>query len=61
MPTLCLSTYEISQIFVDLLRGKRRERLTKVCKEELLKLDERFDRGDCSEAAMQLNFGKSKL
>lgn len=52
---------ESSTIFVKFLRGKRQERLRKVCKEELLKLDERFNRGDCLEAARHLNFGKSKL
>mmetsp|Transcript_388 Transcript_388/g.659 ORF Transcript_388/g.659 Transcript_388/m.659 type:complete len:287 (-) Transcript_388:166-1026(-) len=49
-----------SQIFCAMIRGKRRARLEQICKEELVKLDERFDGGECLEAVMHLNIGTSK-
>eukprot|EP00814_Leptocylindrus_danicus_P004306 CAMPEP_0116012054 /NCGR_PEP_ID=MMETSP0321-20121206/4910_1 /TAXON_ID=163516 /ORGANISM="Leptocylindrus danicus var. danicus, Strain B650" /LENGTH=278 /DNA_ID=CAMNT_0003481355 /DNA_START=51 /DNA_END=887 /DNA_ORIENTATION=+ len=52
---------ETAGIFISLMRRRRQKYLEGVCKEELVKLDERFDRGDCLEAALKLNFGKSKL
>ena len=53
--------HETSMIFVRLIRSRRRERLEKVCNEELCILDERFKRGDVLSAALELSFGKSKL
>jgi len=48
-----------------MVRGRRRTRLQQVCREELFMLDQRFDSGECLEAAMQLQIGsatnKSKL
>lgn len=57
--SFCVST---TQLFIHFLRGKRQKRLREICKEELLKLDERWNRGDCLEAVSKLHWvGKSKL
>jgi enoyl-CoA hydratase/carnithine racemase len=40
--------------FVSLVRGKRRRRLEQVCREELVKLDERFAANHVQEAAFKL-------
>ena len=53
---------ETSNVFVSLMRRKREAYLKRVCKEELVQLDKRFDSGDCKKAALSLSFGKrSKL
>lgn len=52
--------HQTAQIFVDMIRGQRRMRLQQVCREELLRLDRRFDDGEVLEAAMQLQIGSSK-
>ena len=49
-----------TKIFVSMIRSRRRNEMEKVCKEELLKLDERVASGETLEASMQLNFGSSR-
>lgn len=49
-----------SEIFVSMIRARRQKDLEALCKEELIKLDERIESGDILEAAMQLKFGVSK-
>ena len=44
-----------------MIRGRRRDHLAAVCKEELIKLDERINSGEVLEAVMELNIAKSKL
>lgn len=46
-----------SEYFCSLMRGKRRKRLEQVCRDELEKLDERFDSGQVHQAASQLKIG----
>ena len=42
------------QLYVGMVRGADRLRLQSICREELKKLDERFDNGEVAEAATQL-------
>jgi len=42
-------------------RRKRREYLTNICKEELIKLDQRIESGEVLDAVMKLNMSRSKL
>ena len=53
----------LTQIFVEMVRGqsRRHEHLTAVCKEELLKLDQRVESGEVLEAVLELSLAKSKL
>jgi enoyl-CoA hydratase/carnithine racemase len=48
---------QTASYFVKMLRGQSRSHLQDVCREELLKLDERFDCGDVQEAARELRIG----
>lgn len=49
------------EMFVRLVRGQRQARMQRVCRTELVKLDERFNGGEVLEATMQLGmFNKSK-
>ena len=48
---------QTASYFVKMLRGKSRSHLQDVCREELLKLDERFACGDVQEAARGLRIG----
>jgi enoyl-CoA hydratase/carnithine racemase len=51
-----------AQYFVQLIRGSRRAHLQQVCRNELVKLDERFDTGQVAQAAKALQIGRrSKL
>lgn len=50
-----------SKIFISMVRSRRRKVLEEICKEELVKLDERLESGDVLEAAMQLASQRSKL
>lgn len=52
-----------AKIFVEMIRcrSQRREHLTAVCKEELLKLDQRVESGEVLEAVLELSLAKSKL
>jgi Delta3-Delta2-enoyl-CoA isomerase len=50
---------QTARYFVKMLRGQSRSRLQDVCREELLKLDERFDCGDVQKAASGLRIGSS--
>jgi enoyl-CoA hydratase/carnithine racemase len=50
-----------SRVFVSMVRGRRKARLEEVCREELIRLDERFNDGECLEAAMQLKIGSSRV
>lgn len=43
--------------FVSMIRGRRRARLEQVCRQELVKLDERFDSGQVQEAAQHISIG----
>ena len=43
------------QVFVSLVRGQRQARMQRICRTELVKLDERFNDGEVLEATMQLN------
>jgi len=49
-----------AQYFSTMIKGARRKRMEQVCREELLKLDERFDTGQVQEAAKKLKIGGSK-
>lgn len=49
------------QIFVSMVRARRRQYLEKITKQELMKLDSRINSGEVLEAAMNLDFSKSKL
>jgi Delta3-Delta2-enoyl-CoA isomerase len=49
---------QTAQIFCQLLRGPRMDRLQHVCREELRQLDQRMNAGECLEAAMQLKIGQ---
>lgn len=49
---------ETVKVFVKLIRGQRQARMQHVCREELVKFDERFNSGKVLEAAMQLNLVK---
>jgi peroxisomal 3,2-trans-enoyl-CoA isomerase len=49
-----------SRVFVSMVRGRRKARLEEVCRNELIRLDERFNDGECLEAAMQLSIGSKK-
>jgi peroxisomal 3,2-trans-enoyl-CoA isomerase len=46
-----------AEYFVQMVKGSRRTQLEKICREELHKLDERFDTGQVSEAASALKIG----
>jgi enoyl-CoA hydratase/carnithine racemase len=48
------------EYFVACVKGSRRQRLEQVCREELLKLDERFDSGQVAEAASHITFGSKQ-
>jgi enoyl-CoA hydratase/carnithine racemase len=48
---------QTASCFVNMLRGHSRSHLQDVCREELLKLDERFDCGDVQDAARSLRIG----
>jgi peroxisomal 3,2-trans-enoyl-CoA isomerase len=48
---------QTAQYFVSMIRGRRRHRLSSICRQELLKLDERFDSGDVQYAARGLLIG----
>jgi len=48
-----------SQYFVSLMRGSRRQEMERVCREELIKLDERFNTGQVKIAAQQVQFGSA--
>jgi peroxisomal 3,2-trans-enoyl-CoA isomerase len=48
---------QTAEYFVSLIRGRRRDRLSSICREELLKLDERFDSGDVLTAARSIRIG----
>jgi Delta3-Delta2-enoyl-CoA isomerase len=50
--------HQTAQVFCHLIRGPRMARLQQVCREELVKLDERMNSGECLEASRQLNIGK---
>ena len=52
-----------SMIYVGMIRGraKRRAQLETVCKEELTRLDGRLRSGEVLDAAMQLDFSRSKM
>jgi enoyl-CoA hydratase/carnithine racemase len=50
---------QTARYFVEMLRGQSRSRLQAICREELLKLDERFDCGDVQKAARGLRIGSS--
>ncbi|KAL7564139.1 hypothetical protein ACA910_021114 [Epithemia clementina (nom. ined.)] len=45
--------------FVALVKGRRRQEMASICREELLKLDERFNSGQVMEAAQEVRFGSS--
>ena len=47
-------------LFVSLIRGQRQARMQRVCRKELVQLDERFNRGDVLEASMQLSMFSEK-
>jgi enoyl-CoA hydratase/carnithine racemase len=47
-----------AQVFVSLIRGPRRARLQQVCRDEFLRLDQRFQSGEVQEAAQKVLFGK---
>jgi peroxisomal 3,2-trans-enoyl-CoA isomerase len=57
--------HQTAQVFASMMRGRRKSRLQRICREELIALDQRFDSGECLEAAMQLQISstiaKSKL
>jgi enoyl-CoA hydratase/carnithine racemase len=46
-----------ADVFVSFIKGARRKRLERVCRAELLKLDERFDTGQVQEAASHIQIG----
>jgi peroxisomal 3,2-trans-enoyl-CoA isomerase len=48
---------QTAKYFVSMLRGRRCDRLGSICRQELLKLDERFDNGDVQRAARGLQIG----
>lgn len=50
-----------SKIFVDMVRSRRRQYYEQVTKNELVRLDSRIDSGEVLEAAMSLDFSRSKL
>lgn len=45
--------------FVEAVKGRRRQFMEQVLRDELVKLDERFDNGDVQDAARQLRIGGS--
>ena len=47
--------------FGELVKGRRKERLKRVCLDELAIMDERFESGQVKQAAMRLSIFKSKL
>lgn len=50
---------ETVQVFVKLIRSQRRQaRMQRVCREEIVEFDERFNSGKVLKAAMQLNLIK---
>lgn len=50
-----------SRIFVSMVRGRRRQALEMVCKNELKAIDERIEKGEVLEATMDLMMKRSKL
>ena len=52
---------QTAKIFVEMIRGKRREQLAAVCKEELLRLDQRIESGEVLEAVLELSIARNKL
>ncbi len=50
-----------AKIFVEMIRGKRRYHLAAVCKEELLRLDQRIESGEVLEAVLELSIARNKL
>lgn len=48
---------QTASYFVKMIRGRSRRNLQDVCREELLELDERFDRGHVQDAARGLRIG----
>mmetsp|Transcript_3956 Transcript_3956/g.5215 ORF Transcript_3956/g.5215 Transcript_3956/m.5215 type:complete len:312 (-) Transcript_3956:425-1360(-) len=50
---------QTAHYFVALMKGNRRQEMERVCREELLKLDERFNTGQVKEAASQITFGSA--
>jgi peroxisomal 3,2-trans-enoyl-CoA isomerase len=48
------------QLFVNLIRGQRQARMERVCRAELVQLDERFNEGEVLEASMQLGMFNKK-
>jgi enoyl-CoA hydratase/carnithine racemase len=48
---------QTAQYFISMLREHRCDRLSSICCQELLKLDERFDNGDAQHAAHGLRIG----
>ena len=49
-----------AQYFSTMIKGSHRKRMEQVCREELLKLDERFDTGQVQQAAKKLRIGGSR-
>jgi enoyl-CoA hydratase/carnithine racemase len=52
--------FQTAYYFVSLIRGRRRQCLEQVCREELQRLDERFDTGQVLEAAHHLHIGSAR-
>jgi enoyl-CoA hydratase/carnithine racemase len=48
-----------AQYFVSMVKGARRVQMEQICREELYKLDERFDTGQVSAAASALKIGSA--
>lgn len=49
------------KIFVDMVRSRRRQYYEQITKNELVELDSRISSGEVLEAAMSLDFSRSKL
>ena len=50
---------ETVKYFVDAVKGHRRGYMEQAVRDELLSLDQRFDRGDVQEAARKLRIGSN--